>query len=214
MKKLVIICIFFLLPAAFLSQAKAGVGFGIRGGLNFSSFPSGEAFLLNNYRRVETLPDAYGGFHFGVIGSIDLGFLFIQPEFLYTETGQELMMVYNGTPGAPDLSPVYFAHKFSHLTIPLLAGIKLGPLRLGGGPVASLLLDKTWGHFEDVHFDYSDKSLGFQLMAGLKVGNLMLDVKYQGSLTRFGESVNIGNSEFDFDTRPKQFIVSVGLLIF
>ncbi len=192
-----------------------GAGFGIRGGLNFSSVSSAKEITLSgDYDgSITALKDSYTGFHFGVVGYFSLLNVFIQPELLYSQTGQEMLI--QGTHGSNE--DEYFTNKFSHISIPVVAGPTFGPLRFGLGPVFSILLDSKQGysaHMGDaLDFDYNRTTLGYQAMLGLKVKNIMLDFKYEGSLSRLSDGVSIGGNSFDFDTRPRQFIFSVGILL-
>ncbi len=212
MKKIVLICLtaFFLLISA---QVNA-IGFGLKGGLNFSSIPSSAEFELPG-ASLEALPDSYTGFHIGVVGHFSLLTLFLQPEILYTQTGQEMVISSDLLIGQEQ---EFFTHKYSHLTIPVIAGMKFGTLQIGVGPVASFMLDNKLGGgelTEGLDFDYKKASIGFQAMAGIKLGNLLLDFKYEGNLSKMGDGISVGtDTDLAFDTRPRQFIISVGFLLF
>ncbi len=205
-KKIIIIAIIVLL---FTDNAQ-GVGIGIRGGLNFSSVPSRtELTLPGETGLLEALPDSYTGFHFGVVGYFSLFNLYFQPELLYTQTGQDMRVsIRNGN----EITERFYTNTYSHLSIPAIAGVSFGPLRVGLGPVASVLLD-TKGGWDDIEFDHNKFTIGYQAMAGVKLRNIMLDFKYEGNLSRLGDGVTVGGTPFDFDTRPRQFILSLGILL-
>ncbi len=211
MKKILFISI--LLALMLFTTTAYGSGYGIRAGLNFSSIPSRtEIILPGDEGIIEALPDSYTGFHIGVFGHFSLLGIFIQPELLYTRTGQEML-----AKDATELGDVYFTNTFSHLSLPVIGGIKLGPLRAGLGPIASVLLNKSQGYSEYkesvLDFDYNRVSIGYQAMVGIKLKNLLLDFKYEGSLSRFGDGVSIGETPLAFDTRPRQFIISLGIML-
>ncbi len=215
---------FFLLGTMLLVSV-SGVqasGLGIRGGFNFSSLPSSQEVQLGadgwGNRTIEALSDSYTGYHFGVVGYASFLGIFIQPEFLFTQTGQEMaLQVQNDLPDGEFARRQYFTQEFNHLSLPVVAGLTIGPLRVGIGPVASYMIDRTSGYIpemdNDIYFGYNDWTIGYQAMAGLKVGNFLLDLKYEGNLSNLGQRIEVGGREFDFDTRPRQFIVSIGLLI-
>ncbi len=216
----------FFLLVTLLLVSTIGVqasGLGIRGGFNFSSLPSSQEVQLGadgwGNRTMEALSDSYTGYHFGVVGYASFLGIFIQPEFLFTQTGQEMVLhVQDDLPDGESGSSQYFTQEFNHLSLPVVAGLTIGPLRVGIGPVASYMIDGTSEYLpegdEDIYnFGYNDWTIGYQAMAGLKVGNFLLDLKYEGNLSNFGENMQVGGREFDFDTRPRQFIVSIGLLI-
>lgn len=203
----------FLAPAIIillLTSYAYGAGIGIRGGLNFSSVPSKtELTLPDGDGILQALPDSYTGFHFGVVGYFSLLNIFFQPELLYTQTGQDVMISFTENSEKADR---YYTNTYSHLSIPALAGVNFGPLRVGLGPVGSLLLDSKHG-WDDIEFDHNRFTIGFQAMAGVKLGNIMFDFKYEGSLSRLGDGVTVGGVPLDFDTRPRQFILSLGIIL-
>lgn len=185
-------------------------GIGIRGGLNFSSVPSRTELILPDEKgMIEALPDSYTGFHFGVVGYFSLLNIFFQPELLYTQTGQDMKV---SRPEGDETLDRFYTNTYSHLSLPVLAGVKFGPLRVGLGPVASLLIDskKSW---DDIEFDHNRFTIGYQALAGVKLGNIMLDFKYEGNLSKLGDSVSVGGVPLDFDTRPRQFILSLGIIL-
>ncbi len=193
-----------------LTSNAFGAGIGIRGGLNFSSVPSKTELILPNGDGVlQTLPDSYTGFHFGVVGYFSLLNIFFQPELLYTQTGQDMMVSFTES---DEKIEKYYTNTYSHLSIPALAGVSFGPVRVGLGPVASLLLDSKHG-WDDFVFDHNRFTIGYQAMAGVKIGNIMLDFKYEGNLSRLGDGVTVGGVPLDFDTRPRQFILSLGIIL-
>ncbi len=210
------ILIAFVFLTFFIITTNAyGSGFGIRGGLNLTSISSAKEITLpGDYDgRITALKDSYTGFHFGVVGYFSLLNVFIQPELLYTQTGQEMAIKHQEA----DIDVDYFTNKFSHISIPVLAGPRFGPLRFGLGPVFSILLDSQQGYSnfmgDDLDFDYNRAAVGYQAMLGLKVKNFLLDFKYEGNLSKLSDGVSIGDASFDFDTKPRQFIFSVGILL-
>ena len=216
MKKIVLITVAVCVMG--ISQLHgSGLELGIRGGLNFSSVPSGVDLenITDRNLTLEALPDSYTGFHFGAVANLSLGGFHVRPEFLFTQTGQE-MRVREPINGNAVYDESYITQEFSHISIPVTVGWSIGPLRLGIGPVGSVLLDETEGNLEeyDINFDYNDVTIGYQAMAGIRFGNLLLDFKYQGNLSDFGDGVTVGGQEFDFDNQPSQYILSLGLLIF
>lgn len=210
MKKTSLFITLFLL--LFVSISASGTGIGIRGGMNFSSLPKTSQLNIDG-ATVETLSDSYTGFHFGLVGHLSILNFFIQPELLYVQTGQEMLISMDNS-----IDSEFFTNKYSHLSIPVLAGTSIGPLRLGAGPVMSFLLDSKQGFSnlmgEDLDFQNNNVTVGFQAMAGIKIGNLMFDLKYEGNLSRLGDGVNVAGTPWDFDTRPRQFIISLGILVF
>lgn len=207
MKKLGLIAVLAFLT---MSRVYAGsVELGIRGGINFSSIPAYKDFQLIDHELV-VLPDSYTGFHFGLFGRLSAGNMFIMPEILYSETGQK-MTVRTNMGGEPVRE---FTQLYSHLKIPFTIGTNLGPFYVGIGPVANFLLDNTRKHVENFSFEYSDTTMSYQVMAGLKIGNLIIDFRFEDNLTNFGTGIQIGDEFFDFDSRPRHYIIGIGIALF
>ncbi len=214
MKNLLIVFVFAFLMT--INTNAYGSGFGIRGGLNFSSVSSAKEITLTGIydgSTITALSDSYTGFHFGIVGYFSLLNVFIQPELLYTQTGQKMSVKH--APVSMDTD--FFTNKYSHVSLPVSVGPRFGPLRFGVGPVFSILLDSQQGYDDhlgdNLDFDHNRASMGYHVLLGLKARNFLLDFKYEGSLSRLSDGVSIGGASFDFDTRPRQFILSVGILL-
>ncbi len=188
---------------------------GLRGGLNFTSLPV-KTYEIDN-ARIEALPDSYTGFHIGLITQAKFAGFFIQPEVLFVSSGNQFRYEH------PDQErDIFFTQRFNKVDIPVLFGLRGGPLRLGAGPVASFMLENSSNLTESEYYtgenNFSEKfnelTYGFQLGVGLDIGNIVLDLKYEGSLSNYSEEITIGGSAFIFDTRPRQIIFSIGLLFF
>lgn len=200
------VVLFLLLP--FLSDARPFQA-GFKGGLNFSTLPS-DIVATTNGERLTALSDSYSGFHIGIVASLTgMGF-FLQPELVYVSTGRDMLLQVSDMVHEDD----YYLLKYQHLSMPVLAGICFGPLRLGGGPVFSLLLNHsdTSSSMVEKNPHLQDTTVGFQLGAGIKFGALLIDLRYEGSLTSLGNGVTVMGTHLDFDLRPRQTILSIGLL--
>lgn len=188
---------------------------GMRGGLNFTSLPV-KTYEIDN-AQIEALSDSYTGFHLGLITQAKFAGFFIQPEVLFVSSGNQFRYEH------PDQErDVFFTQRFTKVDIPILFGLRGGPLRLGVGPVASYIFENSSNLTKSEHFTgennfsekFNDLIYGFQLGVGLDIGNIVLDLKYEGSLSNYSEEITIGDSTFNFDTRPRQIIFSIGLLFF
>ncbi|KPQ15611.1 MAG: PorT family outer membrane secretin [Algoriphagus marincola HL-49] len=197
MKKLFVIILLagFSLPA--FSQNS---GFGIKAGVNNSDikFETEEFFTWHSYT----------GYHVGIFARLDLGGLLIQPELLFTQTGGEFVSNDLGSNGSER-----FNANFNRLDIPLMFGVKMFKLiRLQAGPVASINvnsnLENSIGTVTDV--DFKQATLGYQAGLGLDIGNLFIDAKYEGGLSKVTGQI----AGFETDNRLNQWILSVGFKIF
>lgn len=145
------------------------------------------------------------GYHVGAFARINLPIIFIQPEVLYTNTG-----------GSFSNNTFDYDVEFNRLDVPMMVGIKLGSvLRLQAGPVATYLLN---GNLSSNDGSTTTKlippkeefTFGYQAGIGLDIGNLVLDLKYEGGMTN---SIN-GFAEVPTDQRQNQLILSMGFRLF
>jgi len=149
--------------------------------------------------------NATTGFHVGIFSRITLGFLYIQPEALFTQSGGEIQLddgVLN------DIREI----EFNKLDFPVMLGTRfLKVLRVQAGPTLSLLLDaKVAGLEEEIKSGYKDATIGYQAGVGLDLWNLVLDLKYEGNLSTFGDEL----FGFATDQTNNQWILSVGFKLF
>ncbi len=212
-----VVCVF----AGFLPVQAAD--FGIRAGINYSSVPSSDQFpffssgLLDH--RLEVSRSSHSGFHFGVFAGFSFANVFIQPELIFEETKQELQLVREDqTIDHRDINR--FKPRFSNLKIPVTAGIQLGILRVGAGPYYAYLLDnpRSFVSFFDTDdtlvFHYNESRMGYQVMAGIKIGNISLDYRFEGSISRLGDCFDVNGSPYDFSIRQNQHVISLGIVVF
>ncbi len=199
------------------------VDFGIRGGLNFASVPSPDEFSLLRTEltdhRVEVPASNHTGFHFGVFANFSFANVFLQPEFLFEESGQELLLIREDQSlDFPDINS--FTPKFSNIKIPVSAGIQIAFLRIGAGPYYAYMLDNTRGYFnaieldDGINFHYNDSRMGYQVMAGIRIGNISLDYRLEGSISRLGDGIDIDGTPYDFNFRQRQHVISIGIVVF
>lgn len=147
------------------------------------------------------------GYHLGLFVRMGGSSIFIQPEFLYTNTGGSFVQKQsNGTEISIDAN-------FNRVDIPFMFGFKLADFfRLQAGPIASILIDYR---IEDalqvpLEVDYNTSTIGYQAGIGFDIGNLILDVKYENSLGKISRST----TAFPTDQRQNQIIISAGFRLF
>lgn len=205
--KLVTLLLMSLLTS---SLSFSQVRFGIRGGINSSKMNSSTEVNTGDYKI--TCPNySVIGYHVGLISQIKLFSFFIQPELLYSSIHNDLN-VYDHNSANPD-EAIAVRQKLNRIDIPVLVGVKLSILKLEVGPVASFLISNNSDLKSITEYDmqWNKAVIGYQAGIGLDVGKIALDVKYEGSLSKYGTGIDIGNSTTSFDTRLNQIIFSVGL---
>jgi hypothetical protein len=203
MKKLFVILFVGLISIPAFSQIK----FGIKGGAESTTVPTYD--LTTGTSSIKALEDASWGFHAGVFLRLSLLGLFVQPEAVFASNTYDYKVT---TVTASEVK----SQKFNRLSVPVLVGFKIGPLRLNAGPAASIQIGSPKQLIDDPKFDemYKGAVFGFQAGAGLDLlKKLTLDVRYAGSLgEKFGDAVTIGGQNFKLDYGQSSILLSVGLM--
>lgn len=147
------------------------------------------------------------GYHVGLFVRMGGNSIFVQPEFLYTNTGGTIIQKQANS------TDIFIDADFDRVDIPFMFGFKFAQLfRIQAGPIASILIDHT---IEDsnqnpINVDYNSATFGYQAGLGLDIGNFILDFKYENSLGKISNSTN----DFATDQRQNQLIFSAGFRLF
>ena len=212
---LILLVMLFTLPAAF-----GQLQFGIKGGIvsassnmdtKLTDLPSQEV----NYDQLKVkAQDSKVGFQAGLFGRISLAALYVQPELMFTSTGSRVKVteIYEGD--QQENVEIIKNQEFKKIDIPIMVGWKFGPARIQAGPVGSIMLEQQSAieAAANAKEEFNGATWGYQAGVGLDLFNtLTLDAKYEGSLSKLGESVKIGNKSYSIDNRPSQFVITVGL---
>ena len=207
MKKLILIAVasFFLVQ---VSNAQL-FNYGIKAGIGFSSLKINDLTGISDGSDVYDLitGDGVMGYHLGVQTRIKIAMIYIQPELYWNAGGGTLEQVIDG--GATEILEV----KFNRMDLPLLVGVKLGPVRFNIGPVGSYVISES-NEGSSGDFDYqlylSSMNWGWQGGIGVDLSKLSLDVRYEGSLSDLSDSVPEALQNYNMDPRPSQWIISLG----
>ena len=153
--------------------------------------------------------DAVFGFHAGFFARVSLASVYIQPEILFTNNGGKIELDNGGT------GQQIVEYDFNKLDVPIMVGFKFARFfRAQIGPVASLLLKadaESGGVTQDVKDHYQNATVGYQAGIGVDIGSLLLDLKYEGNLSKFGEDIEVGGINANTDVRNNQWILSLGI---
>ncbi len=207
MKKLIFIAIasFFLVQ---VSNAQL-FNYGIKAGIGFSSLSINDLTGISDGSDVYDLitGDGVMGYHLGVQTRIKIAMIYIQPELYWNAGGGTIDQIMDG--GATEVLQV----KFNRMDLPILVGVKLGPVRLNLGVVGSYVINQS-NEGSTIPTDYelylSSMNWGWQGGLGLDLSKLSLDVRYEGSLSNLSDSVPEGLQGYNMDPRPSQWIISLG----
>jgi hypothetical protein len=210
MKKAIVL--FFALGLVQLSYGQL-LKIGVRAGANSTNLVSDDFRFsdLGQDIRINSAGSSWG-LHGGIFARVNvpiLGF-YIQPEALITSAGGEYRIQDGSVSKNAEV-------RFTRFDFPVLFGYKFGPARVNIGPVGSINLSQRNG-LNDAIADLATNSeqsfrgttWGYQAGVGLDVWKLAIDAKFENNLSKLGDGVTLFGQQRNFDTRARQFIVSVG----
>ena len=183
--------------------------YGLKGGIGFSNLKFSDVSGIEDGGDVYSLVtgDAVAGYHIGVQTRIKVAMIFIQPELYFNAGGAIVEQVYEN--GPTELLNI----NYNSIDIPVLVGVKLGPVRLMLGPTGSYVLSGE-NELTTLDPDYSmlssSMTWGWQGGIGVDLSRFTIDARYDGALSKFGESISIGEKNYALDASPNQFIISLG----
>ncbi len=205
MKKLFAAILVILITIPAFSQIK----WGIKAGAETTTVPTYNVGA--GAATIEALKDASWGYHIGAFLRLTLAGIYLQPEVVFASNSFDYNVQTTATAPATLMS-----QKFNRLSVPVLLGFKLGPLRINAGPAASIQIGSPEALIADPNFENMYKGAVFGYQAGIGVDllkKLTLDVRYAGSLgEKFGDAVTIGGQNFKLDYGQSSLLLSVGLI--
>ncbi len=147
------------------------------------------------------------GYHVGLFVRMGGNSIFVQPEFLYTNTGGTIIQKQANS------TDLIIDANFDRMDIPFMLGFKFAQFfRIQAGPIASILIDYSIvdSNQNPINVDYNKTTIGYQAGLGFDVGNFILDFKYENSLGKISNSTN----DFATDQRQNQLMFSAGFRLF
>ena len=178
---------------------------GIKGGVNLSSVKV--ASLSANLENKT-------GYQLGAFARIGRT-VFFQPEvyFAAKEVNVDVLNSLTTNQGV-----VGFSQK--SLDVPLLLGVKLGPLRVMAGPVATYAISASTNPDAAVKYYFSGttqeiinrSSFSYQAGVGFDILNLSLDLRYEGAMSELNNTVAVPNG-FNYSQKPSYYQATIGFRI-
>jgi len=192
------------------APAFSQLNWGIKAGVSTNNLSIDQTLITSSGQiLLEQAREASYGFHGGVFVRLSLLGIYVQPELLLA-TAENKIRITDGEAVAEIKS-----QKFNKLDVPVMVGFKLGPLRIHGGPAATIMLSSPKELFDTQNYESLYKSATFGYQAGLGVDilkKLTLDLRYEGNLNQFGNELTVGTQTFELDQRSSAFTLSVGLI--
>ncbi len=203
MKKSILILFALILSTGAFAQFDWGLKVGAASNnFNLESIQSGTAYTI------EAAEQASWGFHGGVFFRFSMLGIMLQPEVIFSMAENNMLVTDVGT-AVDEIK----SQKFNKLDIPVLLGVRLGPVRIMAGPAASVMLSSTSDIIENAENLYKALTFGYQAGVGVDIAKkVTLDVRYEGGLNSFGEEITVGGESFTLDGRSSAILISAGIM--
>lgn len=187
-------------------SASAQLDIGLRAGINLSS-PRIENFQANATISDLKTDGSEISYQAGAYVRIKLAALFVQGELYYSQINQSAIASFSATSSPSkniDLS-------FSRVNLPVLLGLKLGPVRIMGGPAFSANFNDVSGNLND---DLQIATISYQAGIGVEFKDLFIDLRYEAGLGDWANSVNIDDGNYQADISTRQLMLCLGFKLF
>ncbi len=201
----IFICVGFLIFAGTQVKAQSAFTIGPKVGLNYTKI-AGSSSSNVDYDYIRT----WSG---GAFVRTNLGKIYIQPEAYFNTKGSDLQI--NRDPNNGTSQNVNGKIRLTSLDVPFLLGYKLAEgkhkksnFRIYGGPVASFVLKERQNDLkllDEDSYEFNKANIGAQVGAGIDIGNLTFDARYETGLNKINPY---------FNQRANMFQISVGFKLF
>lgn len=202
--------LFVILPLlVFATAMTAQVRFGFKAGMSSTDLSPSD-FVVTNNERIDafkvSVNDANYGVTAGAFLQIQMGSFFVMPEAMVHSSSVDFSFQ-----DVTRFRSEVFRERYTNIDVPVTMGLKVGPLRMGVGPVGHFLVGgSSTLNDPNVSQKYDGFTLGYQAGLGLDIWNVVIDFRYEGNASRFGNTMTIAGEEVQFDQSPGRIIGTVG----
>ncbi|WP_235298988.1 outer membrane beta-barrel protein [Portibacter marinus] len=203
----ILVLAIILLSTTFLA---AQFDFGLRAGVSTQAVNSDELELNNGTSSIRVnLANASYGYHFGLYGQFKAGLITITPEILFNSNSYSYRIQEFSEAGAVDK---IIDDKYQFVDIPVLVGLKLGPLRAYAGPEVHYFVNSYGKLAHENGFEEQVNKINYGGIAGagLNIGKLRLDLRYELNFSDFEDHIMFDDGKVDFNTDDSRLIFSLG----
>ncbi len=193
------------------------IKYGIRGGVNTlqidknsSISPVGQlTSQITSLAIEQTRPGVAAGLF--LQGKIKK--LFIQPEVLFSQTRVNYNITYLDPIDLQNTINDVKSEKSQYIDIPVLIGMKFGPVRLSIGPEAHIFLNSTSELIEYENYEQKFKTATYSWVAdiGLDYRKFLFDIRYEGNFSAIGNQFVIEGTSYQFDKTPGRWVFTAGV---
>lgn len=148
----------------------------------------------------------------GVYSQFNFGWLYFQPEVLYTRYDVNYM-VQDFNAETDEMKS--YTENFQQIDIPVNAGLRYKNFRIGGGPIFHMIqeLNSDLSDLNNLEIKTKNVSAGFQGGIGFDWKIVHFDLKYQTDFNSVGDHITFGNRATKLKTTPSsvQFGIAIAL---
>jgi hypothetical protein len=203
MKKTILTITFMTVVLSTFAQVPFTFDLGIKAGINSSKVttdnPSVSGYTLKDLKN-----DSKSGFNVGAFARLGGKKVYLQPELLYCTRNSETTFGFS-TDGST-VTPSSQTVSLKTIQVPVLLGFKLLDLKLASiraftGPAMSIVMNNSNVTYDGITTNLSDTKnyknniWDWQLGAGVDVGPLVLDVRYEWGLSNISDG-KVANVNF------------------
>lgn len=196
-----------IIVATTLSTIQAQSQLGVKFGLSSYDLPTDVLDLTGRDLQL-SVENANYGVHFGLYGRLGLLGFYLQPEILFNSNSvQYRIQDFNSTGTINDV----VTEHYRNIDIPVLIMFTPAFFRVYAGPVGHYYLQSTsaLSNLEGFKEEFKKLSYGYQAGLGIQIAGLMVDVRYEGNLSKFGDQFIIDGRPYSFSTTPSRVLMSL-----
>lgn len=186
------------------------IEFGAKIGMSSYDLAENSLLIKRDFQVIKLkVQNATYGHHFGMYSRVKVGGLFVEPALIFNTNRVDFTLDSYGESGVVNQ---VFSERYNNLDIPIILGLKIGFLRIQGGPVGHLFVNSSsdlvdWDGYEA---KFKQMVYGVQGGLGIDIKSLRLDLMYESNLEKFGDHITLGGEPFAFSRRPSRWIATVG----
>ena len=202
--------IIFLFALVMSCSLHAQIEFGLKAGISSYDLAKDGIVVKSLTQNLDwNIKNAGYGHHFGFYTRLSLLGVFIEPAFLFNSNTVDYDITTYGESGVVN---TIRKEKYNHWDVPVIAGFKLGILRIQGGVVGHLFINSASDIIDIDGYEqrFKNATYGWQAGTGLDIWKLRLDLMYEGNLDKFGDHITIGGNNYAFGQTPSRLLLTMG----
>lgn len=190
-----------------INLANAQFEYGIRMGVSTQGLNTDEILLESNtfHDLRVSLGEAAYGYHVGLYTQLRAFGLTISPELIFNSNSYEYKII-DGSLGEGVTKLI--KDQYQYIDLPVLVGLKLGFLRAYLGPEVHYFINNYSKLLEHEGFQEQINKINYGAIAGagVNLGKLRLDVRYEINFDDFESHIFYDNHQLNFNSDDSRII--------